>query len=163
MKKREGLVNGEVIVEEGEWENNTTSPETDRTESAKLRFPNPAKFESDFRAIYQFEKAGYNQLIKSDPSRHNLERHSDQPKRRNPRHSLRSSSLDQSTISCYNELNRTFKSNCDFHFSRSGSDQWSSQLVHLKTSQPQQKTEVNNIRKNTGNLVANKNSHSTDV
>ena len=56
MKKREGLVNGDVLVEEGEWENNTTSPETDRTESAKLRFPNPAKFESDFSAIYQFEK-----------------------------------------------------------------------------------------------------------
>eukprot|EP00090_Calanus_glacialis_P023040 TRINITY_DN35459_c0_g1_i1.p1 TRINITY_DN35459_c0_g1~~TRINITY_DN35459_c0_g1_i1.p1 ORF type:complete len:353 (-),score=60.72 TRINITY_DN35459_c0_g1_i1:56-1114(-) len=186
MKKREGLVNGDVLVEEGEWENNTTSPETDRTESAKLRFPNPAKFESDFSAIYQFEKSGYKQLIKKDPSRHNLERHSDQPKRRNPRHSLRSSSLDQSTISCYNELNRTFKSNCDFHFStgsRSGSEIHSPQHVQEISQRTIQPIEVTTPKLQPTNCpcrstetrasspqycrngiyIVNKNSYSTDV
>ena len=41
---RKGVVNGEVMVDEGEWENNTTSIENERTETAKLMFPNPPKF-----------------------------------------------------------------------------------------------------------------------
>ena len=181
LKKREAMGNGEVMVEEGEWENTTTSPETERTDSAKLRFPNPAKFESDFSAIYQFEKSGCNHLIKGNEQRYSQERHSDQPQRRNPRHSLRSSSLDQSTISCYNELNRTFKSNCDFHFStgsRSGSEINSPQHVQNNSRRSIQQVEVKNTNLTTtgcpckvsspqncrnGIYIVNKNSYSTDV
>ena len=151
MRKGNGVVNRDVMVEEGDSENNITSPETDRTESARLRFPNPPKFETDFSAIYQIDKIGvrgkynprisirdhhsynqemnsdhprYNQEINSDHPKYNQAKSNDQPKERNLRFSWRSSSLDQSSISCYNELNRNFKSNCDLHFStesRSGS------------------------------------------
>ena len=186
-------------------ENTITSLETDRTESMKLRFPNPAKFENDFSAIYQIDKSEvrgrnnprlsirdhprYNQERNSDQPIHNQTRNSDQPKRRNPRYSWRSSSLDQSSISCYNELNRTFKSNCDLHFStgsRSGSVKYSPQYVQenrLRIIQPQHSEEVENIKfqpptcscrsKNerlsspqysgNGIFIVNKNSYSTDV
>ena len=58
MRKGNGVVNGEVMMEEGDWETTITSPETERTGSTKLRFPNPAKFKSDFSAIYQIDKSG---------------------------------------------------------------------------------------------------------
>ena len=202
---RKGVANGEVMVEEGDWENNITSPETDTTESAKLRFPNPAKFESDFSSIYQIDKSGvrdrYNQGVTSDQPKYNKEGNSDQQrynqdrssiklKRRNSRHSWRSSSLDQSSISCYNELNRTFKSNCDLHFStgsRSGSVKYSHQHVRdnsYRTIQPPHSDQVENTKFQSPtcscrskdamtisspqywgneNLIVNKNSYSTDV
>lgn len=159
-------------MEEGGWDNNITSPDNDQNEPAKLRFPNPAKFESDFSAIYQFE----------EPSRYGQERQSEQTKRRNLRPNLRSSSLDQSTISCYNELNRTYKSNCDFHFSNPGSKSASKvvspQSVQNYTYQAIQSLEVRNpnliktscpcgvrspedVRK--GIYIVNTNSYSTDV
>ena len=170
-------------MEEGCWDNTMTSPDTDQNESAKLRFPNPAKFESDFSAIYQFDKNGYSQVVREDePSRYSQERQSEQPKRRNPRPNFRSSSLDQSTISCYNELNRTYKSNCDFHFSTPGSKSTtkiaSPQSVQNYTYQAIQSLEVRNpslnktscpcgvrspedLRK--GIYIVNTNSYSTDV
>ena len=193
------------MMEEGDWETTITSPETERTGSTKLRFPNPA--------IYQIDKSGvrsrsiqamnsdhirYSQERNSDRPRYNQGRNSDHPKykqqrkiyqRRNPCHSWRSSSLDQSSISCYNELNRTFKSNCDLHFStgsRSGSVKYSPQHVQEdshRTIQPPHGDQVDNINfqpptcscrlkeqtasspQNVGNgiLIASKNSYSTDV
>ena len=216
VRKGVGVVNGEVLVEEGDWEN-TTSPETERTETARLRFPNPAKFEGDFSAIYQCDKGGfrgrYNQGMSSDQPRYPPEkssdqpryppekssdqprviqtRNSEQPKRRNPRYSWRSSSVDQSTISCYNELNRSFKSNCDLHLSpgsRTSPDKFSPNHVHesshriiqpphslnVNTGQVQQiicacgtdnrsSSPVKPTLCGNGVFIANKNSYSTDV
>ena len=162
-RKRERILTQEVFAEEGDWEKNIDSPESETL----LCFPNLAKFENDFTDIYQFHNTGFGE--KSDqgqPRDKSRTYHQPNRSRRNRQLSSRSYSLDQSTLSCYNELNRTFKSNCDFHFSRSGSDKWSSQIVHLtglEASQLQQKPEVNNIRKTIGSLVVNKNSYSTDV
>ena len=152
MKKKEGMLNGEAVLEEGDWENDITSPETEISDASKLRFPNPAKYENDFSAIYPLESEFKPQLnfIKR--------RHTEQPKRKLHSQSLRCSSLDQSTVSCYNELSRSYKSNCDFHFS----SQSETNSPHESQNTPSQILCVNNTTRQKARPV-NVNSYSTDV
>jgi hypothetical protein len=167
--KRVGVVNGDVLIEEGEWENNATRLETEsRTEP---KFPNPTKLERECRGTY-------NQDVASDQPKSNQERNRNQT--RTPQNSLKSS------ISCYNELNRNFVSNCDFYLSsgsRSGSEKYCPENSH-KTIQPkiqemkneklQPTTSSSRLKSkkiNTGSpqyfgspiYIANKYSYSTDV
>ena len=57
-RKRERILTQEVFAEEGDWEKNIDSPESETLPC----FPNPVKFENDFTDIYQFHNTGFGEI-----------------------------------------------------------------------------------------------------
>jgi len=152
-RKREEAVNEEVSLEEGDWEKDII----DQKSNALLCFPNSTLFENGHIC---------DQRLFRDRQRCYKERNSDQPNGRNHRLRSRSYSFDYSTVSCCNELNRTFKSNCDFHISRYSSKKLSPQFDNepvQKVFRPKLKIEVFANGKRNGAGLVTKSSYSTDV
>ena len=152
-RKREEAANEEVSVEEGDWEKDIIN----QTSNALLCFPNSTLFENGLSC---------DQRLSRDRQRCYQERNSDQPNGRNHRLRSRSYSFDYSTISFCNELNRTFKSNCDFHISRFSSKKLGPQFDNepvQKRFQTKMNFEVFANGKLNGTGLVTKSSCSTDV